>query len=168
MGIKLKAGLWVAVLAPFLLGPVGQAEAQSWSVSQGKDKRGIYYAGGSVRNGFAVMSLNCASNNMKDMTLNLVEIPMAKSDKKDDTTLKFTLGMDHGGGLVRKVGFKAWYFDGEDTWVGKVPFFSLNELASFGQAKRFIIWDYKGREVITFSAKGSMKLEEALHGRCYT
>lgn len=168
MGQKLKYLLWTAFLVPLLFGTVEQVQAQAWSVHQGKNNRGAAYARGAVKNGFAEMSLHCVSDNMRSMTLNLAEIPVDAADKKLNKEMTFTLGMDHGGGLIRKVAFNAWYYEGEDTWVGQLPFLTLNQLASFGQAKRFIIWDARGRQIITFSAKGSMKLEEALHGRCYT
>ena len=160
---KLATLAVIPMLAMVLTPEIGNA--QSWTAHQGKDKRGINYANGSIKKGFAEMAVSCVHNSAK-VQINLIELPVPKALKKSDNEVTFTLVMDHGGGLARKVAVPAWYYDGEDTWVAQVSLLP-NELESFGAAKRFQIFRPNGKHVITFPAKGSRKLQEAMWNRCF-
>ena len=168
MAVTIRSLLLVFMCTALTVIASDAAMAQGWKIYQGKDNRGVSYATGIVRNGFAELSVRCFSDDMSGIVVHLVELPMPQKDKVQDKELTFTLAMDQGGGLMRKVPVEAYYYDGEDTWIGKMPYLTINEFGSFAMAKRFQILRADGSVIITFSAKGSRKVEEAMQSRCNT
>ncbi|MBL4733078.1 MAG: hypothetical protein JKY82_10880 [Rhizobiaceae bacterium] len=158
--------IWLSALLfsfPLLL---SSALASQWDTQTGKDRNGKAYVSLSLEQHGFYFALSCKGKQKKhDLQMVLVSDSFPNLYSVDDAEAKLTFRFNLPHGATYNASMKAWYYAGDKAWTGP---FSVDSgtLTFFADAKSLTLLNPEGKEVATFTMKGSSTAAKAVRSIC--